>query len=129
MYRGKLDKADEIIIKMGHLIAERRRNLLSNVDATSTKQLLDSVKAAYCHRHICDELLSCVGDENVINNLLPILLRTPFIINRKSLTNWLLANKQRQLDYITWRTLKSSVCWLLLKRHLLGMNQFFHIVI
>ena len=65
-HRGKLDKADEITIKVGYLIAEKRRNLLSNVDATSTKPLWDSVKAASCHRNTSDELLSCVGDENVI---------------------------------------------------------------
>ena len=67
MHHSKLHKADEITIKIGHLNPEKRRNLLSNVNATSTKQLWDSVKSASCHCNISDELFSCVGDENVIN--------------------------------------------------------------
>ena len=44
MHPSKLDEANEITIKIGYLIAEKRSNLLFNVDATSTKQLWDSVK-------------------------------------------------------------------------------------
>ena len=77
MHRRKLDKADEITIKMGYLIAENCCNLLFNVDATTTKQLWDSVKAASCHRNTNDELLSCVGDENVINKFFADIATDP----------------------------------------------------
>ena len=82
MHRDKLDKVDEITIKLGYLISEKCRNLLSNIDATSTKQLLDFVKAASCHCNTSEELLSCVGDENVMNKFFADISTHPFIINR-----------------------------------------------
>ena len=60
MNRGKLDKVDEITIKIAYLIAEKHRNFLAIVDATSTKRLWDSVKTTSCHHNTSASLMQPV---------------------------------------------------------------------
>ena len=68
------------------------RNLLSNVDATSTKQLWDYVKATSCHRNTSDELLSCVGDENVVNKLFVDIATNPVYNKQKFIDKLVIGN-------------------------------------
>ena len=85
MHCSKLDKADKITFKIGRLIDEKLCNFLCNVDATSTKQLWDSVKAASCHCNTSDELFSCVGDENVISKFFADIATDPVYNKREIL--------------------------------------------
>ena len=109
------------------MIAEKRRNLLANVDATSTKQLWDSVNSTSCHRNTSDELQSCVGNENVINKFFADIA-TYHVYNKQEIIDKLIignpaeADKLHHVEDFEVQRLLAAI-----KKISSEMNQFFHI--
>ena len=57
----------------------------------------DSVKAACCHRNTSDELLLCVGDENVINKFFADIATDP-VYNKQGIIDKLIIGNQTEAD-------------------------------
>ena len=63
---GQVQKADDLTTKIGRLISDKRRSLLSKFDVNCTKQLWNVVKASHGQIDVIGQILSNIGDVNFI---------------------------------------------------------------
>ena len=91
MHCGHVQKADDLTAKIGCLISDKRRSLLSKVDINCTEQLWDVVKASHGQIDVIfGKYYQILVMLTLLTNTLLIMLRTPRMTGLKLLNIYLM---------------------------------------